>query len=314
VRCMQTVVNVCEVSTNGSDHDITFKNQWENLMVFGVGQLGMFEGNVSLMVEISGAVLMHFSGVLSNVSYMTTWEFGDIIKGVKKITFVTIDGTTANGMIDGVHVKPMTVHSCSIEFLNGTVFPCPHVPARLAPELHRVPDVIQAALCKCRLYNYTLQDGRMMVRCQNTAPFKFDNPESMPSCTGCIFESFGNSVLCGICDGLFGGVLSFTGINCGCTNSFPIISCQQPGGGCCPIGCGPTHTVLSFPVVFQCCYGGDTCLDPSNGECCPPNSSPCDGNVCCEQGIPCRDGICCPTDATTCGVPGKMTCCDAGST
>lgn len=123
-------------------------------------------------------------------------------------------------------------------------------------------------------------------------------------------DAFGKDFVCGI-------ICAFSFWGCACVLDVPKnhAGCHQAGSECCPIPCGPTSNLLGVDVVFQCCYGGESCLRQSDGACCPPKTATCNGDTCCQPGVPCvEDQVCCPASQTTCQSALGLQCCSQGET
>jgi len=127
---------------------------------------------------------------------------------------------------------------------------------------------------------------------------------------------------------IFYGACVVAGLaTCAATGAVCINNCNNPGGGCCPVGCPnggccdtawqctPTESVCCAPNVVVC---GDNCCPPGfickDGVCCTTDRQVCNG-ICCPQGQLCStEGICCPQlEFNQKPVSCKGTCCSKGT-
>jgi hypothetical protein len=148
-------------------------------------------------------------------------------------------------------------------------------------------------------------------------PGRYDNTSGTAECHGCIAAVIAGQVACDVAAAI--ACIGSFGLGCGeaiaaCVEEAVVglQACHKPDSACCPVQCGPTGFA---GTASSCCYGGDTCLNPSApGLCCGPGTQACGGKVCCTADAPCRPGvnICCPATQQTCGTGASAVCCNAG--
>lgn len=333
MACAET--SGCKMTSDGTRLITSFKTRVRDLTVTGVGHADLRGPgkHLTLLVDRAGATVFSFESTLSDGgTHTATWRYGVVVGGVREAMLVTRDGNRVEGAVNGRKLVPSRSHVSSLRFADGSLVPQPKFPAGLRAALQELPGAVQAALASCQLtrsieYNDFSASPRSILASRvaiapasnggtsnayGVAP-RIDDPGSSAACKTCILEAYGAAAACGI-----GCGLSF-GFACGCVLGIPLlfVACHTPGSGagqgCCPVACGPTHTTLGLDVVYQCCYGGDSCLDSSRGTCCGPNLQACNRSTCCPSNAPCRDaGICCPTDQNTCLTASGQVCCDAG--
>ena len=307
----------CTVAVEGSHQIIRFETKVRGLTVVGEGRanrLGLHQNSV-LNVTWAGASVVRFESTLSAAgSYRATWRYGDMAHRVRGASLTTDDGKHLEGTVNGLPLTPFTAETSSLTLADGSPAPDVIFPRSVRQALREVPSAIQSALAA---YHKTESNephaARHEAEDKYDPPPRFDDTSQTDSCKACILEAYAAAVACGFACGA-----SF-GIACGCIAGIPLIyaNCHTVGEGlgqgCCPVGCGASQTILGIGVVYQCCFGGDTCLDSSTGACCGPGLEPCNQRTCCEADAPCRDvGICCPTDQVTCITAKGPVCCNPG--
>lgn len=274
------------------------------------------------------------SSLSSTGTYTVDWNYGVMVKGVRQARFVTQDGKLIQGTIDGRQIRPFTAESRSgVTFADGTPVPRPVFPPGLSGAVGLMPAAAKKALGTCTAARPIPQPPRpspgqpaIMPASNGTSNFGsppgIDDTSNSTACNTCIGEADAAAAACGIACGA-----SF-GLACGCLAGIPFLylNChtvgEQFGQGCCPVACAPSQNILGVGVVFQCCFAGDSCLNPgvpvvggssTAAFCCGADLQPCNLSICCPQDAPCRDvGICCPTNQNTCVTPDGPLCCDVG--
>jgi hypothetical protein len=324
---------MCTVTAIGSQLITTFLTRVGELTVAGEGRADRQGPGKHLVLNIrrDGDTVLHFESSIAAPGILSqTWNYGPMVKGVRKAQLVTRDGKRIEGAIDGRRLAPFTNEARSFTFADGSPVRQPIFPPSVGRVLQQVPTAIRNALATRHstprleeAYSRGTAPGRSLGNAIITpatsgastygSPPRFDDPESSSSCTDCILEAYAASALCGIACG------ASLGFACACVAAVPLAfaNCHSPGTGvgqgCCPVGCGPSQDMLGVGVVYQCCSGGDSCLNSTTGTCCQSGLQPCNGTTCCPSNAPCRDlGICCPTSQATCSTANGPACCSEG--
>jgi hypothetical protein len=329
-------IGTCRMTFGSAERITDFSTTVGDLTLVGHSHanLGGADKQFTLTVSGPGGTVMQIDSSFSSTgTYTTDLHYGAMVKGVRQATFVTQDGKLVQGTIDGRRVKPFTAGSRSVTFADGAPVPRPIFPPDVSSALQLAPAAVKKALGTCIPTRGSAEPTRpsssqsaIRLASNGTSTFgsppRVDDTANTKSCDTCLSEAFAAAVGCGIACGA-----SF-GLGCGCIAGIPFLflNChtvgEQFGQGCCPVACASSQTILGVGVVFQCCFGGDSCLNPgvpvvggssTAAFCCGPGLQTCNQSICCPSDAPCRDvGICCPTNQNTCVTASGPLCCDVG--
>jgi hypothetical protein len=318
---LPTGEDTCTVTVS---HDVmtSFRTRVGELTVVGEGHANRVipnthrrspDASLSLTIERAGAMVLKIDSSFSSTGVYTESLRHGGTGGAQEMRLTT-DGERIEGTVNGRALTPIwraREHEVaarvneSFTFTDGTPVPRPSVPPDVQSALERLPAAIKNVLASCK-------EPRLHFEAFGVPP-RFDDTGGAGECAGCIAEAYAGAVGCGVACGL-----SF-GFACACVAGVPLLfaNCHSVGEGlgqgCCPVGCGPSHTTLGIGVVYQCCYGGDTCLNSTTGACCGPGLGACNQTTCCPASAPCRDvGLCCPVNQATCITSNGPVCCNEG--
>lgn len=258
----------------------------------------------------------------------STVHFGPGITGLKQMSLQTSDGETFEGLIDDRRLVPFAKGSLAsgIKFMDGGSLPA----VKMRPGTQ---DALRAILGKAKLESQgcapQLRSRRNVLRDSPDVSLvltsfhpnpdpppqiggRSDNTSGTTGCLTCMGACVPAGIACAyaaatsVCGGFLpwnppGYIICTIAAAAACASAeaWCMRTCHNTGAPCCPVGCGEV----------ACCFGGDTCLDPSRGVCCPPNTAPCHNRSCCQPSDTCMaDGSCCPQSQIVCG----NTCCPPG--
>jgi hypothetical protein len=332
-----SIPGTCTMTIGTSERVTNFRTVSGNLTLVGQSRAALhgIDTQLTFTVQQAGETVFQVDSTLSPTgTYTTNWHYGSMVKAVRDATLVTKDGKVIGGSLDGHTLKSFTGTSRAVTLADGTPVPQPIFPPGMHNALALMQTAVKRTLSSCTaargappppLHN----PGALPVSPASNGTSSFGSPPNIDdaanttTCNTCIAEAHAAEVACGI------GCGASFGLACGCIAGIPFLylNChtvgEQFGQGCCPVACGPSETILGVGVVFQCCFGGDSCLNPgvpvvggssTAAFCCGAGLTPCNQSICCPSNAPCRDvGICCPTDQNTCVTAnGTPVCCNPG--
>jgi hypothetical protein len=247
-------------------------------------------------------------------------QWGPGVQGVRS-AMLTSDGRSIWGTVDNREFLPFPLGAdvATLTFADGLPAPDVAGPVGAIEALQRV--FLAAETLDCPLQSAAAIDGvggpgslqfpAAGVMLLSTAG-RSDNTAATTGCItckgGCVTVGIGCAVAAaaGCTGALFGyGICLAAGLaGCAVLQVACMEGCHAAGMPCCPVQCGEG----------ACCFGGDTCLDPTRGVCCPPNTAPCGNRICCDQGETCLQGVgsgtCCPASQQVCAA--QTICCPPG--
>lgn len=330
------IPGTCTMTVGTSERVTDFRTVSGNLTLVGQSRAALrgIDTQLTFAVQQAGETVLQVDSTLSPTgTYTTNWHYGSMVKGVRDATLVTKDGKVIGGAVDGHTLKSFTRSSRAVTLADGTPVPQPIFPPGMHNALALMQTAVKRTLSSCTAARgiaesprHSLNQLAITPASNGTSTFGsppgIDDTSNTTSCNTCIAEADAAAATCTL-----GCGVSF-GFNCGCIAGIPFLylNChtvgEQFGQGCCPVACGPSQTILNVGVVYQCCYGGDSCFAPgapvvggssTAAFCCGPGLQPCNQSICCPSDAPCRDvGICCPTNQNTCITNNGPVCCNEG--
>jgi hypothetical protein len=303
----------CSLDSKGSDLSIVFQTTVGGVTVTGDAQTGPFGVDLSLSFTSNGARFLSYIANLTSAASTAKWAFSSTGGNA---TFTMTNGII-DGIVDDITLTPFTPSSPKIGFANGTTLGPLPLPDQIGSILPNLPVAIKAVLAICQLSQDSSSNGTTpFVKRQETlgVPPAIDDPEGKSACHLCIIGAYADAVLCGLdCAASFLGI-PFASCDCVSLGPLNVARCHEAGAACCPVPCGPSHSILGVDVIYQCCDIYGTCSNPANGACCGGFTRPCGNSICCLPGTTCieSEGLCCPVGAPVCPTPQGDVCCDVG--
>jgi hypothetical protein len=224
-------------------------------------------------------------------------RFGNAFSGVREMLLTSTDGKVLRGDVDRRAIDPFRIGAdpSGLGFQDGK--PAPSL--RVDPELQQAMRTLLAAATRDLAHCRKLTGGTSPAAPSSDAPDPPDTGRSDStsassdclSCTGaCVAAGTGAAAACCVASFGIGCALCVAGAAVGELACIKY-ACHGVGQPCCPVSCGEV----------ACCSRNDTCLDPSRGVCCGPDTNACNRRECCGTSDRCLpDGRCCAAGLAVC--------------
>jgi len=247
-----------------------------------------------------------FGGALAPTTTQVLVRFGTAFSGVREVLLTSTDAKVLRGDVDGRAIEAFRIGAplSALRFQDGKPAPTLHVEPTLERAIRMILARAKAEVDQCRKPTVLPQRAPSPDPPDPPDTGRSDSTSASTDCLscmgGCTVAATGAAAACCVASFGIGCVLCVGGAVAGelaCMKA----ECHGVGQPCCPTSCGDV----------ACCFRTDTCLDPSRGVCCGPNTKPCNGRECCEMNDRCLpDGTCCPAGQAVC--QGGQKCCQPG--
>ena len=262
----------------------------------------------SKVIKLGGSVVIQFEAVRRGNSSQVTVSYGEMIKGVRRSVFTSMDGKVMQGQIDNRRIVPFRIGAGAnaIKFVDK--LPPPEVVAD-----KQLQEAVQSLLAKSQREAPDCSPKRPArahadhplnaLIPQEGEPGHASYPASSTGCALCVSHCWGISAGCatgttGCAAALLFYYVCVAAIVAGCLLAMLVCIglCYAEGNECCPEGCGDA-----------CCETDEFCLNSGQGLCCSKDYSNCGSKRCCPTTATCipSTGECCASGLVT---PNNVCC------